>query len=172
MSEDLPIRITSVYTLADDGQKNLSNESQENLKGKTERNDPQSWQNFNEQWATVCSLQGESGSNNFSSKELVKLAAKYEQRTGSVGLPTVTSSDTKSLFSNTISRELDSKTVSSENAVSSEIAAPDHIYTVFRVATDSCPSFCCRYNPVLVTTLRAKARTLNMAKQPKATNRS
>ena len=168
MSEDIPIRITSVFTLADDGQKNLNSKTRENLNSKTEGNNPQSWQN--EQWSTVCSLEDERVSNHvyMSSKELIKLAAKHEE---SVGLPSVTiletTNDTKSLFSNTSSRrQPDNQALSSDNT-----DATSNIYTVFRVATDACPSFCCQYNPVLIATLRAKA--LNMAEiEPKATSRS
>jgi hypothetical protein len=159
MSEDIPIRITSVYTLAEDGQKN-----RERQNGKTEETNSRSCQN--KQWSVVCSLEGERTSKGLyiAPKEMMKLATKHEKNSKDVS--SVTVNNTECLSSNTALRPLDN------NAASNPLdntADQGKIYTVFRVMTDTCPSFCCKYNPVLIATLRAKAKALNKAEvKPKA----
>ena len=154
MSEDTPIRITSVFTLANAGEK-----SKEVQNDKTEENNSLSCQN--EQWPMVCSLEGECTSKSLyiSSKELIKLAQKRAD--DNVNRSSVTVNNTKSLCSNSALRQLDNKAVSNS---SDTTVGQGNIYTVFKVVTDACPSFCCQYNPALIATLRAKTTVLNKQK--------
>ena len=151
MSEDTPLRITSVFTLANGGEK-----GKEVQNDKTEENNALSYQN--EQWPMVCSLEGERTSKNLyiSSKQLIKLAQKHEE--DNVNRSSVTVNNTKPLSSNSA---LDNKAVSNSSDTTVEQGS---IYTAFKVVTDACPSFCCQYNPALIATLRAKSKVLNKQK--------
>ena len=154
MSEDTSIRITSVFTLANSGEK-----SKEVQNEKTEEKNSLSCQN--EQWPLVCSLEGERSSKNLyiSSKELIKLAQKHEEE--NVNRSSVTVNNAKSLSSNSAVRQLDNKAVSNSSDTTVD---QGNIYTVFKVVSDACPSFCCQYNPALIATLRAKTKVLNKQK--------
>lgn len=168
MSEDLSIRITSVFTLAGNELKNVNDEIKENLICRTERDNSQA---LREQLST----EGESGSfeAHVSSKKLMKLAAKHNECTKDyVTLQSKAAHVTSTVHSNSTSEQLDTKKRGS-NASGSSIAAIDEVHAVFRVATGGCPSFCCRYNPVLVATLRAKVKALKGPKvKPKSSDRS
>lgn len=166
MSDELPIRITSVFTLAENKPKTSKNGSEENLSGKTEQCNPSVWQNFEQQWCKAGSLKdGQANSLNdvyCSSKELMRLAAKQgknkDASRGSVSVTesaTETENNTKSLPTNTMANT----DISGDNYLGN--AATDNIYTVFRVTKDACPSFCCQYSPALLATLRARATKLN-----------
>lgn len=156
MSEELPFRIKSVFTLAEGGPKHLDDEIKEHLDNKTEGNNPNSWQNFNEQWSTVCSLERSGGKRSnevyFSSNALVKLAERHGGSSDSIA-----DNNMKSLSVKTDSKEKRTKIGSSD--ITDVNSTGDTLYAVFRTTTDSCPSFCCRRNPVLVATLRARAKT-------------
>ena len=163
MSDELPIRITSVFTLAENKTKTSKNGSEENLSGRTEQSNPNVWQNFDQQWFEAGSLKdGRENSLNdvyCSSKELMRLAAKQSKNTGAShgSLPvTETENNTEpQLSTNTVAKT----DVSGDNSLGNTVV--DNIYTVFRVTKDACPSFCCQYNPTLLATLRARAKTLN-----------
>lgn len=175
MSDELPIRITSVFTLAENRPKTSKNELKENLSGKTEQNNPSVWQNLDQQCSETGPLKDGKEHSLIdvycSSKELMKLAAKHGKNTevshGSVPVAE-TENNTKiiRLPTNTVaSTDISGRISLGDNAI-------DNIYTVFRVTKDSCPSFCCQYSPALIATLRARASTLSQLEiHPKAPHR-
>ena len=164
MTEELPIRITSVFTLAEEAKDCRNNEIQESLNDKTEEYNPRRWQTFNEQLFVVNSAENDKKTHlndlHCSSQELQgKLTGKQNDGKLCVNSETINNSNAKLVSLNT--KGLDTVAISSSSAV------VDNAATIFRVATDTCPSFCCKYNPVLIATLRAKAKTLNcIVKKP------
>lgn len=174
MSKELPIRITSVFTLAEGQQERLKqNEIHEYLSSKTKQNQASSWPHYNEQLSTMCSVEkSESGKRSIdpcisSSEEKQVLEDIRSSENLQSPAISATEKDAKSLTLNTASKQ----DIKAGDNLPGNITQ-DRIYTVFRISKDSCPSFCCRYNPALLSTLRAKAKRLNWAEVKTTTSYS